>query len=110
MLKEVKKTFNRSVRELENKAHLNLLLSVNNDIFPFRMFGYIYDMPYGGERRKLILSLLQHQRVLVNRKHAMQTSKDKDLRRMLKEGAIEVISVHTHKSHKDQYIQLKRNR
>lgn len=56
-------------------------------------FGSVRYAPYGGKRRKALMELFERGMIIcVNGKHVPHTDKDPDLKRLLKEGKIEMIT------------------
>ncbi len=68
----------------------------------------IMTMNYGSARRELILKVLQTNTCFrVNRKYCIQTKTDPDIKRLIKQGKIEIFNQHNSYGIKHTYLRLK---
>lgn len=86
-----------------------LLWDENNNPTPLlKKYWQIRDMPYGKERRALILEVLKEGfSFSVNRKRCLQTKRDPDLKRLLKKDKIKMVNSPDGHGIKVTHIQLK---
>ncbi len=78
----------------------------NNPTQLLRKYWQLREMSYGKERRALILEVLKSGfSFAVNRKYCLQTKKDPDLKRLIKQGKIKLVN--TGGTVKTTCIQLK---
>jgi hypothetical protein len=97
-----------ALREYISTPH-NLLRDTNQNPTPLLLkYWRLRDMSYGKERRELILEVLKDGFCFaVNRKYCLQTKHDPDLKRLIKQGKIEIVNSPAGHGVKTTHIKLK---